>query len=246
MPGDSKRERLQRRGGLLCGFHTVALVPWSKACVQGRSKGSVEAFDVGFFCVQASWLLMRQPASLSELHEAPTQPHGGTASCHCSEATNCSSLAPHWDQRPAQPPFSNGTHGTQNCTYTWVWPKTRFMGESFVSPVRRKLWDVRREFGDVVPIDCAEIWSELWLERRQFFFFFFQHSLCCDLSLILFGSHLPAQLAGNKGFSPVMPRLCPNFNVTWGGRFKNSTAQWGWKHHHQNQINMLHTVLNSD
>ncbi len=42
-----------------------------------------------------------------------------------------------------------------------------------------------------------------------------------------------------------MPRLWPNFNFTWG-QFKNSTAQQGWKYHQQNQINMLHSLLNSD
>ncbi len=96
------RQRQKRTGaaaerGLLCDFYIAALVLWSKACVQRQTKGSVEAFDVRFFCVQASWLLMRQPASLSELCEALTQPHGGTASTHYSEATNYSSLAPHWD-----------------------------------------------------------------------------------------------------------------------------------------------------
>lgn len=78
-------------------FNIVVLVLQSKACEQRHTKGYVEAFDVSFFCVQVSWLLMRQPASLLELCKALTQLHGGTASTHCSEATNYSSLAPHWD-----------------------------------------------------------------------------------------------------------------------------------------------------
>lgn len=98
VPDNSKRECV-RSGEVFC----VTLILWHQYYgVQRQTKGTVEAFDVRSFCVQASWLLMRQPASLSELCEALTQPHGGTASSHCSEATNCSSLAPYWDQRPTQ------------------------------------------------------------------------------------------------------------------------------------------------
>lgn len=64
--------RQQCSSSLLCAFNIVALVLWSKACVQRLTKGSVDAFDVSFFCVQALWLLMRQPASLSEFCEALT------------------------------------------------------------------------------------------------------------------------------------------------------------------------------
>ncbi len=94
--------------GLLCDFNIVALGLRSKACVQRQTKGSVEAFDVRFFCVQASWLLMRQPAGLCE---ALTLPHDGTASSHWSEATNYGSLAPHCDWRPTSSPFLMAPEG---------------------------------------------------------------------------------------------------------------------------------------
>lgn len=40
--------------------------------------------------------------------------------------------------------------------------------------------------------------------------FSFQHSLCCDFSLILFGSNLPALLSENKG-SPSHAKTVAEF-----------------------------------
>lgn len=115
------------------------------------------------------------------------------------------------------------------------------MGNFFVGPIRVEVGLVRQEFGIwslsirwKYSISCDKQGSGLYL----------QHSLCCDSAFILFASNLQTQLAGNKA-SPGHVSLRLHFHFT-RGQLKNSTTQQGWKYHQQNQINMLHSLLNSD
>lgn len=137
--------------------------------MQRRTKGSVEAFDVSSFCVQASWLLMSQPASLSELCEALMQPHGGTASPH----SKLPQLSPSLRLEAGPLALPNGTQRTPDCT-VWSGPASL----AFPSPGRVR--GGRMGGGGISSSSTGS-------------------GLCCDLSLIVFGSKLLAQLTGNKG-----------------------------------------------
>lgn len=166
--------------------------------MQRRTKGSVAAFDVSSFCVQASWLLMSRPASLSERREALMQPHGGTASPHGSEAAN--SLSPDRDWRPNWSPLPNGTQRTPDCT---VWSKPARL--AFPSPGRAKGGEGTCRSG-----------MQRRRRRRKKSSSSTGGGLRCDLSLIVFGSNLLAQLTGNKGSPRPVPRVWTESRFSWG------------------------------
>lgn len=131
---------------LRCDF-VVMLVLWSETCVQRHIKGSMNAFDVGLFCVRAFLLLMRQPPSLSWPCEALKQPHGGTDFTHCSEAANYRSLAPEWEQRPSWSPVLMAPQGHR------IVP-THMFGQSLILHKYQDLGQKHYNF-------CCPFWSLL-------------------------------------------------------------------------------------
>lgn len=111
--------------------------------------------------------------------------------------------------------LSNGTRGTKSCTYTYVWPKLASEATPLPLPLELK-FETRRKFGMLSPsiewthsVSCDTKGSSLH----------FQHSLCCDCSFILFGSNLPARLAGNKGF-PSHAKNCSRTLISPGDSLK--------------------------
>lgn len=132
------------------------------------------------------------------------QPHGGTASPHSSEASNCRSLTPHWDWRANRSPFLMAPRGHRIGPFG-----TGFLGFSFARQSER--WGgvgwggggacVR--YAGTVEISSSSLGS--WL--------------CCDLSLMVFGSNLLAQLTGNKGSPSPSPKVWMDSGFSWE-RFK--------------------------